>query len=238
MLSEAAAGGAELVLLPELFACGCSFAGTIWKYAEPAGGATCERMRAAAAKLKVYVGFTFLEAADSEVYNTFMLISPDGTEWKCRKTQPGPLEAFVIQRAPFSSVLRTPIGVFGVQIGTDTLLRQYHHDTVERLRHLADGRHDLDLVLSPSASAAPQAGASCRGRAHESIPCRCSERLSRSSIASLPLTKQHLWQGWVGRRREQKKATGCSKTCLRTKRASTQRLSFSPIRYVHPSMRA
>ena len=115
-------------------------------------------MRAAAAKWNLYIGYTYPEASNGNFYEAFALVSPDGTEWKCRKTQPSGAEAFVFDKAAFNSVLRTPIGVFGVQIGTENFLRRHQQDTVEGLQHLPDGRHDLDLILSPSAHAAPLPG--------------------------------------------------------------------------------
>lgn len=128
-------------------------------------------MRAAAARLKVYVGYTYLEAADGNIFNTFELVSPDGTAWICRKTQPGGLEAFVFDKTAFNSVLRTPIGVFAVQIGSESFLRRHQQDIVE-VRPCAS----VYVVLSPRCAPAWRV-CSCIYLRHDRC-CLCMGRVS------------------------------------------------------------
>ena len=159
-LARAAQEGAALALLPDLFACGSAASPALsWESAEPFDGPTRRRVRVLAAQHQLYVGFTFLEARpDAHVFNTFVLVSPDGKEWTCRKTKPVATEAFIFASAPFESILKTPIGTFGVQICHESLLRQHQAEMLLGAQHLPNGGIDLDLLLLPFSVASPPPG--------------------------------------------------------------------------------
>ena len=100
-ICEAAERGARLVLLPEFFNCGYAFSTELWSYAELRCGRTVGEMARLACRLRVFIGYTFLEQDGAAFYNTFVLACPNGTEHLCRKTEPAALEAFVFGTAPF-----------------------------------------------------------------------------------------------------------------------------------------
>ena len=159
-LARAAQEGAALALLPDLFACGSAASPALsWESAEPFDGPTRRRVRALAAQHQLYVGFTFLEARpDANLFNTFVLVSPDGKEWTCRKTKPVATEAFIFSCAPFESILKTPIGTFGVHICHESLLRRHQAEMLLEAQHLPNGGIDLDLLLLPFSVASPRPG--------------------------------------------------------------------------------
>jgi N-carbamoylputrescine amidase len=95
-VEAAAAAGAQLVLLPELYSSGFVFDRTLWDAAERlADGATRVWLCALAARLRIHLGTSVLEARGAHFFNTFMLAQPDGTlAGVVRKQTPAALEAF------------------------------------------------------------------------------------------------------------------------------------------------
>jgi predicted amidohydrolase len=87
-LEEAAAAGAELLVLPE-----CSIPGYVFDsadearpYAEPVPGPTTDAFAAACARLGVHVVCGLLEVDGDDVCNTAVLVGPDGLIGSYRKT--------------------------------------------------------------------------------------------------------------------------------------------------------
>ena len=79
MVREAAAGGASVVMLPEVFQCpfGHEYFGP---YSEPRGGESMERMAAWARELGiVLIGGSVTERAGDRLYNTSYVFDRDGS---------------------------------------------------------------------------------------------------------------------------------------------------------------
>ncbi len=76
---QAAAGGAQLVVLPELFNCLADFP-TVLGNAEPLPGPTSRRMSQLAAELQIFLcaGSICEQATTSQGYNTAMFFAPSG----------------------------------------------------------------------------------------------------------------------------------------------------------------
>ena len=68
-VEQAAAEGAQIVLLPELMPTGYCLTEEIWDGAEPCGGWTVQWLTALGARLHIYVGTSFLEAEGEDFYN-------------------------------------------------------------------------------------------------------------------------------------------------------------------------
>lgn len=134
-------GGADLVLLPELFAAGYCYNRKIKAAAEPRNGTTVEWMRAASHAFDTHIGGTFIELIDGAVYNTFALVSPSGAIEFYRKTSLPLFERFYFRGATDSPILDTELGRIGVLICWDLTSRQ----TIEKLRG------NVDMVLVPMA---------------------------------------------------------------------------------------
>jgi len=87
-LEEAAAAGAELLVLPE-----CSISGYVFDsadearpYAEPVPGPTTDAFTAACSRLGMHVVCGLLEVDGDDVCNTAVLVGPDGLIGSYRKT--------------------------------------------------------------------------------------------------------------------------------------------------------
>lgn len=79
MLQQAAAGGAELVMLPEMFCCPYETP-NFPKFAEPEGSARYQRLSALAREHSIYlVAGSMPEADGSRTYNTAYVFAPDGS---------------------------------------------------------------------------------------------------------------------------------------------------------------
>ncbi|XP_064608875.1 omega-amidase NIT2-like [Liolophura sinensis] len=78
LVGEAAAKGANMVALPELFVTPCS-PGLMKKAAEPLMGETIQALREAARKSRIYlIGGTIVEQEGEKRYNTCNVIDPEG----------------------------------------------------------------------------------------------------------------------------------------------------------------
>lgn len=94
-IEDAAAKGAELILLPELMPSGYTLTEAIWEGAEPFYGPTTRWMKEISQRLGVYLGTSFLEAEGDDFYNSFVLTTPAGEiAGRVRKNPPASFEAY------------------------------------------------------------------------------------------------------------------------------------------------
>jgi N-carbamoylputrescine amidase len=146
---RAVAEGAELLLFPELMPGGYAWDERAWAGAEPSDGPTARWLRETAARLGVWLGTSFLEAAGEDFWNTFVLAGPDGNEaGRVRKAFPSMFEARVFRGDPGTHAIDTPFGRVGVGICFDA-------HTVAVARQFVDA--DVDLVLAPHCYCVPRA---------------------------------------------------------------------------------
>jgi N-carbamoylputrescine amidase len=153
-IEQAAAQGAGLVVLPELFSCGYVANRAIWDMGEARQGSTARWLAATAARLGIYLGAGLAESDGSGFSNVFILAGPDGqiAGRACKANA----EANVFRRGRHDHLIVTPIGRIGVGICADN---QY-------ATHLAL-MHQLqaDLVLMPHAWPTPaKAGGPVTGK--------------------------------------------------------------------------
>lgn len=87
-IDRAAAAGARLVVLPEMFSTGFSMNTDV--VAEGVGGASTDFLSEAATANACWVGGSIPELADGDdrPTNTFVLVAPDGTQHRYRKIHP------------------------------------------------------------------------------------------------------------------------------------------------------
>jgi N-carbamoylputrescine amidase len=147
-VEQAAAEGAQLVLLPELMPSGYRLTEDIWECAEPCGGRTVEWLTELGGRLHIHVGTSFLEAEGADFYNTFVLAAPQGEiAGRVRKAPPASLEACFYRAGGGPHVIETALGRIGVGICYENLL-------FERLTALYQA--GVDLLLQPAAAGRPK----------------------------------------------------------------------------------
>ena len=141
LVRQAAAGAAELVLLPELMAVHYVFTEEMWDSAEPAHGNTVQWLRDMARSLRIWIGTSFLEAAGEDFYNTFVLVGPTGVEaGRVRKQTPAMYEPWFFRGDAGAHVIPTELGTIGVGVCNDN-----HRSYLPALFQ----RGGADLVLMP-----------------------------------------------------------------------------------------
>jgi N-carbamoylputrescine amidase len=148
MVEAAAARGATLVALPEMFATGYIPNPSVWDVAEPPDGETARWLASTGKRLGIYVGAGTVEADGSDFYNVYLLADPQGRiAGRSYKTN---AEANVFRRGRTDHVIETPIGRIGIGICAD-------NQFVAQLQQMHD--QNVDLILMPHAWPTPSKAA-------------------------------------------------------------------------------
>lgn len=143
-VEQAAAAGANIIVLPELFASGYIPNKAIWDFAEPRGGATASWLGQTSKRLGVWLGAGLIETDGEDFFNVFVLCGPDGEiAGTARKHN---AEAFCFKRGRGIHVIDTTIGRIGVGICADNHFASF----VALLQAEA-----VDLMLMPHAWPTP-----------------------------------------------------------------------------------
>jgi predicted amidohydrolase len=140
LIAQATEAGAQLVALPELFSIGYEYSDASYEHPETLAGATVTWMREQAAKHQIHLAGTLLLLDGDHVYNSALLIAPDGRHWRYDKQYP-----FVWERAYFRegkgiTIAETDLGKIGLLICWDAA----HPDAWARYA----GRVDAMLIMS------------------------------------------------------------------------------------------
>jgi N-carbamoylputrescine amidase len=147
LVEKAAHDGAQFVLLPEFMPTGYLWAKRIWKAAEAKDGSTVKWLHETSARLRVWLGTSFLETDGRDFFNTFVLTNPEGEEaGRVRKQFPSIGEAFFFKGEAGSHVIQTALGRIGVGICFDA-------HTVRIARMMSE--HSIDLMLIPHSYSIP-----------------------------------------------------------------------------------
>lgn len=122
-LAKAAAGqGAELVCFPELSVTGHWCSGKVWSAAEPVpDGDSVQRMNSLASALGIFISFGIAEKDCGIVYNTQVVVGPEGYLGKQRKLHPSGDEYFHFRGGAEISVLDIGKCRLGIGICYDNL---------------------------------------------------------------------------------------------------------------------
>lgn len=124
LVRQAAAQGAELVLLPELFSSPFHFDPAVWQWATPRDGEIEQFLRATAREAGVYLGGSYLEVRGEDFFNTFALASPAAEiVGRVGKAHPCSLERCIFAPSPGPQVIATELGRVGVAICYDNTIR-------------------------------------------------------------------------------------------------------------------
>jgi N-carbamoylputrescine amidase len=147
LVAQAAAQGAQLILLPELTPGGYLLTEAIWNTAATIHGHSVSWLKALAKRLNVYLGMSFLEVEASDFYNSFVLAAPNGEiAGRVRKNPPASAEAYFYRAGDDEHFIDTDIGRIGVSICYEALLHERlaeHH------------RNGIDLLLIPMSAGKP-----------------------------------------------------------------------------------
>lgn len=148
LVQQAAAAGAQLIVLPELFSGGYWLNEKSWDTAEPQDGPTEAWLRETARRHGFYLGGSYLQARGEHFFNLFVLATPGGQiAGRIPKQRPASAEAYLFRGEVSSHIIDTELGRIGVGICYDNAFR-----------FLADAMiaGDADIVLMPHSAPTPQ----------------------------------------------------------------------------------
>jgi predicted amidohydrolase len=145
MVAAAALGGADLVVLPETMDVGWADE-SARRCAKPIpDGATCLRLRLAAARHRIYICVGLTERDRAQVFNTAVLIDRDGIVLGMhRKLNEMSIGQQCYDQGDRLSVIHTELGAIGIMICADGLAQG---QVISR----SLGYMGADIILSPSA---------------------------------------------------------------------------------------
>ena len=146
---EAAARGAQLVVLPEALDCGWTHPSAREHAGSVPGSPACERLRAAAHGEGVHLCAGLIEAAGEQRFNAAVLFSPDGELLlHHRKIHELDLAHDLYSRGDRLAVRQTPLGTLGVMICADAFAPG---EVISRTLALMGAQ----IIVSPCAWAVP-----------------------------------------------------------------------------------
>ncbi len=123
LVARAAAQGATLVVLPELFATGYTYPASGALPAEPWDGPTVRWLRATASQHRLYLAGSLILREGDEYFNALLLVAPDGRTWRYDKTYPWGWERAYFRGRPGITIAQTPLGAIGMLVCWDTAHR-------------------------------------------------------------------------------------------------------------------
>lgn len=145
VIEGAAAQGAQLVVLPELFNTGYGYSDDNYALAEPLDGQTLTWMKAQAAKHNIHLAGSFLLLDADDIFNAAFLVAPDGRTWRYDKIFPYMWERAYFREGQNPTIADTDLGRLGMLICWDTA----HTDLWRRYA----GKVDAMVVVSCPPSA-------------------------------------------------------------------------------------
>jgi predicted amidohydrolase len=149
MIGEAAARGAEVIVLPEAMNLGWTHSSAREEADPIPGGESCARLRAAARRHGVYVCAGLIETNGERLFNSALLICPQGEVLSHhRKINELEIAHDLYGLGESLQVVRTPLGVFGVMICADAFAGG---QVISRALGMMGAR----VILSPCAWAVP-----------------------------------------------------------------------------------
>ncbi len=118
-VTQCAQHGAQLIVLPEVFNTGYEYSDRNYLQAETFDGPTTTWMKKTAADHHVHLAGSFLRREQDHIFNTLLLVSPDGRQWHYDKNHPWIWERAYFEKGTNLTVADTELGKIGFLICWD-----------------------------------------------------------------------------------------------------------------------
>lgn len=151
LIAQCAREDAQLVVLPEVFNTGYEYSDQNYLRAESFNGPTATWMKKIAAEHGIHLAGTFLRAEQDKIYNTLLLVAPDGQQWHYNKNYPWIWERAYFQKGTGTTVADTQLGKIGLLICWDVAhldLWQQYSGKVQLMVVCSCPPNALDLTLA------------------------------------------------------------------------------------------
>lgn len=142
--------GARLIILPEVFNTGYEYSDQNYLQAESFDGVTATWMKQTSARYHVHLAGSFLRREQNEIFNTLLLVAPDGHQWHYDKNYPWIWERAYFQKGKNITIADTELGKIGFLICWDVAhpnLWQQYSGKVELMIVSSCPPKALDLAL-------------------------------------------------------------------------------------------
>ena len=113
LIRQAQKEGAQWIVLPEMFTSAVAFHEDMLKSIQPADGPPLQLLKRLSKEGNAVIGGSFLARNDKGVFNTFVLVFPDGRVVQHNKDSPTYWENCYYKGGNDDGVLSTPIGNVG-----------------------------------------------------------------------------------------------------------------------------
>ena len=140
LIAEAVSAGAKIVVLPELFNAGYEYHERNYQLAEPINGKSVTWMKKQSAQHQIHLAGSLMLVDANEIYNTALLIAPDGKLWRYDKQYPFLWERAYLKEGHSLTIADTEFGNLGMMICWDSA----HADLWKQYA----GKVDAMLVMS------------------------------------------------------------------------------------------
>ncbi len=110
---------ARLIVLPEVFNTGYEYSDQNYIRAESLDGLTATWMTQASARYQIHLAGSFLRKEQNAIFNTMLLVAPDGRRWHYDKNYPWMWERAYFQKGTEITVADTEFGKVGLLICWD-----------------------------------------------------------------------------------------------------------------------
>ncbi len=121
LANQAACGGAQMIVLPEVFNTGYEYRNENFARAEPVSGLTITWMKNTAARLGVHLAGSLLLKDGGDIFNAMLIVSPDGRLWRYDKNYPWIFERVYFRQGRGVTVADTDLGRLGMMICWDVV---------------------------------------------------------------------------------------------------------------------
>jgi predicted amidohydrolase len=118
-IAQSAAQGAQLVILPEVFNTGYEYSDENYARAESLDGMTAQWMKKTSTHYGVHLAGSFLRKEEREIFNTLLLVAPNGDTWHYDKNYPWVWERAYFRERKNIAVAETALGKIGFLICWD-----------------------------------------------------------------------------------------------------------------------